>query len=367
MKERKWFKDHEGGDMEVSDHRGNWHGNSWNGSGVNGDSWNQNDSTQSSGSASANAGWSATPYVESDLVKQAQSLLQQHMANQPGQYNSQWSGQLTDMLGQIQNRPEFKYDINSDALWNQYKDQYTQLGQQAMMDTMGQAAALTGGYGNSYAQSVGQQAYQNYLQGLTDKAPELYQLALNKYQMDSADLMNKYGLLASAEDQEYGRYMDAVNQYYAQMDRLQNRYDTERNWDYAQYVDDRDFGYGQYIDDRNYQYQTERDAVADRQWQAQFDEALRQFNFANKLGEFAEEESSGGGSGEEGHDSSGGGDNTVYYSNYAAQIAKDYGASEAARWVNAQDGLTNMEKMVAINVAQASSLIEQYKGMKDVK
>jgi hypothetical protein len=30
----------------------------------------------------------------------------------------------------------------------------------AMMDTMGKAAGLTGGYGSPYAQQVGQQAYQ---------------------------------------------------------------------------------------------------------------------------------------------------------------------------------------------------------------
>ena len=318
MREKKWFEDSEGGDMEVSDRRENWYGNSGKGSGR-GDRGNSNSSNNKNESASADAGWTATPYVESDLVKQAQALLQQHMTNQPNAYVSQWGGQLTDLLGQIQNRPEFSYDINGDALWNQYKDQYTQLGQQAMMDTMGQAAAMTGGYGNSYAQTVGQQAYQNYLQGLNDKIPDLYQLALSKYQMDTSDLVNRYGILASAEDQEYGRYMDAVNQYYSQLDRLQNRYDTERNYDYGKYVDDRDFGYGQYIDDRNFQYQQERDAIADRQWQAEFNEMVRQWQAtydatygaaaAGGVG------SSGGGSG--GTDPAKNPENKKVYSDYA--------------------------------------------------
>ena len=84
----------------------------------------------------------------------------------PGAYTSQWQGQLSDAIGKILDRKEFSYDVNSDALYQQYKDRYVQGGKMAMMDTLGQAATLTGGYGNSYAQAAGQQAYQGYLQGL---------------------------------------------------------------------------------------------------------------------------------------------------------------------------------------------------------
>ena len=49
------------------------------------------------------------------------------------------------------NREDFQYDVNADALYQQYKDRYVELGKDAMEDTMGQAAALTGGYGSSYA------------------------------------------------------------------------------------------------------------------------------------------------------------------------------------------------------------------------
>ena len=52
---------------------------------------------------------------------------------------------------------EFKYNVNADPLYQQYKDQYIQGGKLAMMDTMGKAAALTGGYGSTYGQQVGQQ------------------------------------------------------------------------------------------------------------------------------------------------------------------------------------------------------------------
>lgn len=131
----------------------------------------------------------------------------------PGAYTSQWQGQLSDAIGKILDRKEFSYDVNSDALYQQYKDRYVQGGKMAMMDTLGQAATLTGGYGNSYAQAAGQQAYQGYLQGLNDKIPELYQLALDKYSRESEGLYKRYSVLSAQEGQDYGRHQDSLNRY----------------------------------------------------------------------------------------------------------------------------------------------------------
>ena len=192
-------------------------------------------------------------YVESDAVKQAQAMLQQQMAQKPGAYQSQWQTSLNDIMDKILNREKFSYDLNGDALYQQYADQYINQGQMAMMDTMGQAAALTGGYGNSYAQSVGQQTYQGYLQQLNDKVPELYQLALNQYLQEGDALMNQYGLMADQENQDYSRYRDSVSDWNAEQNRL-----------YQQYLDERNFDYGVYADDRDFTYQQGRDQVADQ-------------------------------------------------------------------------------------------------------
>lgn len=223
-------------------------------------------------------GFQYSQYQPSDTVKQAQEMLKQQMAQKPGSYQSPWQSQLNDIMGKIMNREKFSYDLNGDALYQQYKDQYVLQGQRAMMDTMGQAATLTGGYGNSYAQQAGQQAYHGYLQQMNDKIPELYRLALDKYQMEGQDLMNQYSMLGAKEEQDYGRYRDQVSDYNAEVDRLQNRYDAERDFDYGKWADGRDFAYGQYADDRAYAYQQERDQVADQQWQAEFDEAKRQYD-----------------------------------------------------------------------------------------
>ena len=217
-------------------------------------------------------------YKPSDTVAQAEALLQQQLANKPGAYQSAWQDQLNDTLQKILNREKFSYDLNGDMLYQQYKDQYTTQGKMAMMDTMGQAAAMTGGYGNSYAQSAGQQAYQGYLQQLNDKVPELYQLALSQYNAEGDDMYNQASLMAQMEDQDYGRYRDQLSDYNTELGRLTEDARYQGEMDYSKWADDRNFSYGQYADDRNYAYQTERDKVADAQWQAQFDEAKRQYD-----------------------------------------------------------------------------------------
>lgn len=209
-------------------------------------------------------------YVESDAVQQAKAALDQQAAMKPGEFQSQWQTQLNETMNKILNREKFSYDLNGDALYQQYKDQYITQGKQAMMDTMGQAAAMTGGYGNSYAQTVGQQTYQGYLQGLNDKVPELYKLALDKYNAEGDALYNQYGLMADRENQDYGRYRDTVSDWQTEQDRLYSQYNEERNLDYNKYVNDRDFEYNQYMNDRNYEYQLERDKIADDQWNQQW-------------------------------------------------------------------------------------------------
>lgn len=261
-------------------------------------------------------------YKQSDAVSQAQALLNQQLSKKPGAYQSAWQTQLDEAMKKILNREKFSYDLNGDALYQQYKDQYILQGQQAMMDTMGQAAALTGGYGNSYAQTAGQQAYNAHLQELNDIIPELYQMALSKYQMEGDVLYNQAALIAQQEEQDYGRYRDQVGDWQSEVSRLQDQYYTERDYDYGKYVDDRSYQYQQDRDKvsdeqwaQSFQYQQDRDAVADEQWQAEFDEAKRQYDQAYALENGG---SSGSGSSSDG-DSSDDGNTTG--SNYNADTA----------------------------------------------
>ena len=110
--------------------------------------------------------------------------------------NEPYVQQLNALYDQIMNRKPFQYDLNGDLLYKQMADRYAQMGQMAMRDTMGMAAALTGGYGNSYAQQVGNQAYQQYLTALNDKVPSLYEQALQAYLAEGDQLLQQYQLAA---------------------------------------------------------------------------------------------------------------------------------------------------------------------------
>ena len=247
-----------------------------------------------SAAQNTSGGFQYADYQESDTVKQAQEMLNQQLQQKPGEYQSTWQDQLNETISQILNREKFSYDLNGDALYQQYKDQYVQQGRMAMMDTMGQAQAMTGGYGNSYAQSVGQQAYQGYLQQLNDVVPELYGMALDQYNLEGQALYDQAALMAQQEDRDYGRYQDAMNAWLAERDYLAGRYDSERNYDYGKYADDRDFSYGSFVDDRNYQYQQEQDALAEAWRQKEYDLAMDQWNWEKEQAALA---AAGGGSG----------------------------------------------------------------------
>ena len=128
-------------------------------------------------------------------------------------------------LGKIQNYGPFEYDINGDALYQQYKDQHIRQGNLAAQDIIGKASTMTGGYGNSYAQQVGQQTFNGYLQTLNDKIPELYALAYDMHNQGLNNLYNQYNLENNAYLQDYGEHMDYLSLLGSDIDR-----ERSQNW-----------------------------------------------------------------------------------------------------------------------------------------
>lgn len=175
-------------------------------------------------------------YQQSESVAAAQNYLNGVLSGKPGAYQNQYQNQLQQLYDQVMNRDPFTFNLNGDALYNMYKDQYQNLGRQAMMDTMGQAAAATGGYGNSYAQTAGQQAYQNYLTQLNNVVPELYQIAYDRYQQEGSDLLNRLNLTQDLEQSEYGRYRDTVSDWNNERDFANSDYWAKYNADYTDYT-----------------------------------------------------------------------------------------------------------------------------------
>ena len=120
-------------------------------------------------------------------------------------------------------KPTFSYNLESDPVWQAYKKQYTREGQRATQDALGTTAASTGGIPSSYATAAATQAGDYYAAQVTDKVPELYQ-------------------------QAYNRYLNELSQWNA----------------------DRSFGYGQYIDELNTQIANRQEALQNALYGAQF-------------------------------------------------------------------------------------------------
>lgn len=174
-------------------------------------------------------------YTPGAGVQAAQAYLNQVKASKPGAYESRWDAQLDALYDQIANRKKFSYDLGTDPLYQQYREQYQRQGRLAMQDSMGQAAALTGGYGSTYGEQVGQQSYNAYLQALNEIVPNLQQQAYQRYQDEGTDLYNRYNLVKGREDTDYGRYRDTVSDYYSDLSDARSAYNTEYSADMSQW------------------------------------------------------------------------------------------------------------------------------------
>ncbi len=215
----------------------------------------------------------AVPNTES-----ARSVRQNGLDGIQDKYVSRYGTMKNAALAELNSRKPFSYDPDGDALYKYYRDSYTSSGRRAMEDTVGRAAALTGGYANSYAVSAGGDAYNRELEKLGDKLPELYSLAYDRYKDETDAIKYRYELLDRADEQAYSRYRDTLSDKYANADRLYDAYISDRDYNYRKKTDDRDYNYRKSTDDRDYAYNVARDAVADAQWREKFNEDRRRYD-----------------------------------------------------------------------------------------
>ena len=193
--------------------------------------------------------------------RQAQNALAKY-----SDFNYSKSNSFADIMDKILNRERFSYDLNGDALYQQYKDKYIQQGKMAMGDAIGRASAMTGGYGNSYAQSVGQQTYQAHLNELNDIVPELYQMAFDRYNQEGQELYNKYGMLSDDKNTEYGIWSDGYNRLLGDRDYYSAEADSAFDKDYSKYVSDRALAHQEHSTTEGSKYQSIQDEIEEERW-----------------------------------------------------------------------------------------------------
>ena len=245
--------------------------------------------TQKTKAENAYSNYARAGYTMSGDVKNAfanKTNAENALANY-GDFSYGNQAMLDDVMSKILNREKFSYDLNGDALYQQYKDMYVNQGKMASADVMGQAAAMTGGYGNSYSASVGNQAYQASLQQLNNVVPQLYQMALDQYNQEGQNLYSQYGLLSDDRSTQYGMWGDKRNMLSADRSYYSTEADNAFARDYGMWADkgnmlnnDRTYygteynnayarDYAEHTTKEGYKYQNVADANAFEQWKAQ--------------------------------------------------------------------------------------------------
>lgn len=174
-------------------------------------------------------------YTPSDEVTAAQAYRDSVAALEPEAYRSRFEERLQALYDQIAGREAFDYDPEEDESYQRYARLYAARGAAAMEDTLGKAAALTGGYASSYAQSAGQQAYNGYLQELAALVPELRQAALAEYQQEGKALQNQYSMLDAQEKADYDRWQEARGDWQKQLEAAQAAYEDAGSQDQKLY------------------------------------------------------------------------------------------------------------------------------------
>lgn len=169
-------------------------------------------------------------------------------------FKNPYQGQIDQTLGKLTGRDPFSYDAESDPIFQQYRKTYLREGQRANEDTMGNYATMTGGMPSTAAATAASQAQDYYNAQLSDKIPELYQLAYQMYADEGNQLLGQLSAMR-------GLGQDALSAWGANLGLRQDQLSALGE------ASDRDY-------DRAYRkwgadYQIGRDAVGDSQWQSE--------------------------------------------------------------------------------------------------
>ena len=302
-------------------------------------------------SGSASGGTEAKPlYQRSDRVNEYYNKTRNLEKNKPDEFESKYEDQISSILDNIMNRPKFSYtseDMVNDDLYKMYRDQYMRQGNLAMRDTMGNAAALTGGYGNTYASAAGQQAYDNYVAQLNNKALDFYDRAYQRYADEGQNLYNQMNVVTGLDNTDYQRYRDGVNDYYNDLNYYNGRYNQEYGYDYGEYQDR--VAADQWA--QEFAFQKQQAAQEQANWEAEM--ALRRQAAA----------SSGGGRGRSSRSSS-----------KKKSSSSGISTANAISWADAKNAYTKEYKKAGaeaannqMNYMQKAGAVDMYKDKADAK
>ena len=145
-------------------------------------------------------------------------------------YTDPYADRLESALERLEAREPFSYNPEDDPAYQAYRTAYRREGDRAAKNSLGDAAALTGGQASTAAVVAASQARDTYNSKLGDVVPQLYEMAWQMYQGEQNSLLSEIETLANLSASAYAQNLDS------------------QELDYKIFADQRDFSYGQYQD-----------------------------------------------------------------------------------------------------------------------
>ena len=139
-------------------------------------------------------------------------------------FDDKYASQRDELINALANPEKFSYDHSSDESYKAYAKQYAREGQRATADTLAAASAQSGGIASSYALTAAGQQGNYYAAQLSDKIPELYQNAYNRYLSEYNMKREALNSIQSETNAAHDRYLGDYNVY-----------NTDRNFEYQKY------------------------------------------------------------------------------------------------------------------------------------
>lgn len=330
------------------------------------------------------------PYQESQAVQDLRTRLNPYLDGEGRPtYTSEFNDIIKQKADKIANREDFSYDFNTDPLYQNYRDQYQRQAVLGQQGAMANAAALTGGYGSSYASTAGNLAYQENMSQLNNVIPQLYQMAYDKYNTDLSNQRADLSMYQDLENNAYGRFRDSLSDWNTDRDYYTGRYDTERNQDWNQYranVDDvhwaddkaqqdyankKNYTSSEHWNQKNYDQGVKEWKESIRQYNESLKENKRQFDLEYKLSKKAKA-SGGSGGGYRGRSGSGSTSSRLTqdaYNEVRRELSKyktnDKGNGNAPQREIAANILNKIAAKYNLNEAQQNRVWSEMLGFKD--
>lgn len=173
-------------------------------------------------------GQATTAAERSKYNQQAENIRSLYGGYTAGREGSGYTPTISPNDFEASEKPTFSYNPETDLVYQAYQKQYSREGDRATQNALASASAATGGIPSSYATVAATQAGDYYASQISDKIPELYNDAYNRY-------LNELSQWNTDRSFAYNQQIDEMNQQTAnRQEALQKALYAAQFGDYSQ-------------------------------------------------------------------------------------------------------------------------------------